>query len=1142
VKLFSVIRPALLATGALVAGLIVSPVGNADVPPPPPTPVTLAPGGIPPGQQESNGYDFTAGGEALATVATQKIAPGLTITNFQRLESGGWNKGNVLTADLTVPTLSLDVRNSGTVAGVDTVSNQLAGTGAVAGINGDFFDMNYTGAPVGTAAGHDGLLNAPSGTRPAFSIAGGKAAIAAMTSAGTFTSGGVSHAVAGYNTPSIGKNGIGVYTAQWGDYTLDRPMGGPDALSPKISRATVVGGVVTEVRAGAGAPDIPAGGQVLVGREAGADVIGALKIGDRVEVTVGLDTKVDLALSGMEQLVIDGQVNPDLSDDGLHSRSALGVSKDGTTVIALALDGQTTASHGMRRSELAAFMKSLGAYQALNIDGGGSTTMAARVAGTTDPLVVNTPSDGHERLVSNSLQFFSSAAPAGAATAAQVRPVTNRAGAYTVLTGQTRTLYGSGIDANYAAVEQDGRFSVRGPNLVLDKQKYHGRGLSDTAQVTGRRAGGADIAFTLANRRTTSMPITVLGPLDHLQADRTVIPFETPDSSATVMLTGYDADGRPSPIEPIDVQVTADPGVEVTTDGANGFVVTPTEPKGSAVVHFRVGDHTFDTTVLIGLDSQTIADFSDAAAWTAETARATGTVTPTTGPTGQPALRLQHDFTQSSATRGMYAVPPAGLAITGQPLNLTLWVKGDGTGIWPRIQILSGNGTVSNLDGALVTWTGWQQVTFRVPTGTAFPIRVDKIRFMETRPEAQYHGDLSITDLVANIAPTAPPSANRPVHDPVIVTDGTVDDRPQRIAVISDGQFVARDPNSALLANVRRALREIVAAQPDYLIIDGDFVDEASPADIALAKTVLDEEIGTRIPWTYVPGNHEVMGGPIDNFKAVFGPTHTTRLLGSTRIITLNSSSLTLHGNDDGIAQLTELEQQLQQAAADPAVTGVLIATHVPIDDPLSDKASQLGDRIEAQQLADRLGRFRTQSGKSIAVVNGHVGVFQGSANQGVSMIINGNSGKTPAGTVTDGGFRGWTMLGIDPAKGRIGAGSPSPTARLDWLRAQTHPSVDAVQLTAPASLAVGSSVTLEPTFTQGAATVPIGWPVSADWSGQQVQIGERPGNVPGRDVVRFDPETHLLTGIRSGSATLTVVVNGVKASVTVQVTGRDTW
>lgn len=79
------------------------------------------------------------------------MAPGLTLTNFQREESAGWNKGNVLTADLSVPTLSLDVHNTGAVAGDATLTDHLEGSKAVTGVSGDCFDLNYSGAPIGLA-------------------------------------------------------------------------------------------------------------------------------------------------------------------------------------------------------------------------------------------------------------------------------------------------------------------------------------------------------------------------------------------------------------------------------------------------------------------------------------------------------------------------------------------------------------------------------------------------------------------------------------------------------------------------------------------------------------------------------------------------------------------------------------------------------------------------------------------------------------------------------------------------------------------------------------------------------------------------------------------------------------------------------
>ena len=69
----------------------------------------------------------------------------------------------------------------------------------------------------------------------------------------------------------------------------------------------------------------------------------------------------------------------------------------------------------------------------------------------------------------------------------------------------------------------------------------------------------------------------------------------------------------------------------------------------------------------------------------------------------------------------------------------------------------------------------------------------------------------------------------------------------------------------------RRTLQEIVVEKPDLVVINGDLVDEASVADFDLARTILDEEVGDAIPWIYVPGNHEVMGGAIANFEAEFG-------------------------------------------------------------------------------------------------------------------------------------------------------------------------------------------------------------------------------------------------------------------------------
>jgi exopolysaccharide biosynthesis protein len=81
-----------------------------------------------------------------------------------------------------------------------------------------------------------------------------------------------------------------------------------------------------------------------------------------------------------------------------HPRSAAGVSKDGKTLYLVVADGRREGVPGMTLAELAEFMKNeLDVCSAINFDGGGSTAMWV------GDHVVNKPSDGTERKVSNHL-------------------------------------------------------------------------------------------------------------------------------------------------------------------------------------------------------------------------------------------------------------------------------------------------------------------------------------------------------------------------------------------------------------------------------------------------------------------------------------------------------------------------------------------------------------------------------------------------------------------------------------------------------------------------------------------------------------------------------------------------------------------
>jgi hypothetical protein len=114
------------------------------------------------------------------------------------------------------------------------------------------------------------------------------------------------------------------------------------------------------------------------------------------------------------QQVVSG--HPTLLDDGglvgnpgdplctnRHPRTVLGLSQDHRTLILLVVDGRRGGAAGMTCEELAGVMRDHGAFDALNMDGGGSSTMWLANGG-----VVNRPSDGRERTVANHLAIIAS--------------------------------------------------------------------------------------------------------------------------------------------------------------------------------------------------------------------------------------------------------------------------------------------------------------------------------------------------------------------------------------------------------------------------------------------------------------------------------------------------------------------------------------------------------------------------------------------------------------------------------------------------------------------------------------------------------------------------------------------------------------
>lgn len=1137
------------AVTALTAGAISPSFADSD---PDPRPYSsaevLRPVAPPPARAAGGAPRAVADGDGIETARSSRpVAPGIRLSSYDRLESDKWLRVDALDVDLEGTGARADYLSSGAVSDRRTVSELAAehnagrGRRTVAAINADFFDINQTGAPEGPGVQDGALVQSPApGANQALGTGPGAAGrILRLYFDGTLTLPSGPLPLAGYNAANVPAGGIGAYTQGWGQ--ADRALT-VDTATP-VAEAVVRDGEVVSVTGVPGSGPIAAGTTVLVGREAGAQALAALRPGDPVSLTYRPRTDSGpvprTAVGGRELLVVDGAARSHEGEGNNTAapRTAVGFSRDGSTMQVLTVDGRQADSAGVTLTELGLMMKKAGSYSAINLDGGGSSTLVAREPGSDALRLENSPSDGSERTVPNGLAltapdgsgrlkgfWVETATPAG--DAPTVDPV---AGGHPerVFPGLSRQLTAAGYDETYGPAAGAARWDT-GRSSV---------GRVDSHGVFTARSGGTTEVRAERGQAHGSTELTVLDKLAQIRPTTQRVGLADASATGTFGIVGLDAHGTSAPVEPRDVRLDYDRSLfTVSDDGAGSFTVTSVTGGGAGQITATAGGVTTVLAVSVGLDEQPVSGFDDAASWTFSQARASGSVAAAPESHTGTGLTLSYDFTRSTATRAAYSSPPQQIAVPGQPQSFKLWIKGDGHGAWPTLHLKDAAGTDQLLRGPYITWTGWQQVTFAVPPGAAMPLSVYRFYLAETAATAQYTGEIQIDDLTAQVPPTVDLPEQPRVPDPLIDSAALTEARDWQFAVMSDAQFVARDPDSAIVAQARRTLREIKAARPDFLVIDGDLVDEGSPEDLAFARKVLTEELGDSLPWYYVPGNHEVMGGSVANFTAEFGPAHRVFDHAGTRFVTLDTSSLTLRGG--GFDQIAELRAQLDAAARDNSVGSVMLIEHVPPRDPTVQKASELGDRKEAALVERWLADFRRTTGKGAGLIGGHVGVFDASHVDGVPYLINGNSGKAPSAPVDEGGFTGWSLVGVDHvSRGERAAARLTPwKGGPDWVSVQTRAHTDTLALDAPQSLAPGRTARVTATVTQGSRQVPVAFPMSADWTGSpNLLVGDRSA-AGRRHTAVFDPAGGTLTALRPGTVTLAVTVGGVTRQARVRI------
>lgn len=363
---------------------------------------------------------------SIATQTTKQLAPGVSLFQDINTTTGSELIVNAVTVDPKAPGVSVKaaigkdiIFINDSTKGRETISSLTQRRGALVGVNADFFP--FTGDPLGTCIIDGELVSEPGLHRVVVGVLknGGIIFDNPVIDARLTLSNGFGRQIDGINRDRE-TNQVVVYTCTWGASTKTKFSGTEvvltsDDLPIRVGKPMNL--TVTEVRTKATNTAIPEKSIVIsAGGPAAFYLKENLKPGDKITVQFNIKsangtdwTQVDQAVGGGPWLLKDGNQFIDLATESMkssfstarHPRTAVGVTSDGKILI-VTVDGRQSISRGISLPGLSDLMKNLGATNAINLDGGGSTTLSYR------GIVVNSPSGGEQRPVADALLVFAS--------------------------------------------------------------------------------------------------------------------------------------------------------------------------------------------------------------------------------------------------------------------------------------------------------------------------------------------------------------------------------------------------------------------------------------------------------------------------------------------------------------------------------------------------------------------------------------------------------------------------------------------------------------------------------------------------------------------------------------------------------------
>ena len=674
-------------------------------------------------------------------ISTENVSSGVVHENIQKFTFDGWLNINILRVDLDDKYTEVDtIFSSKGVSSKDKLTTMMKDSSAVAGINGDFFWKTNNYYPIGTLIKNGEFISTPDyvpNEKAVLSINDEKVSSIAYWTANirAITENGQVIKIVSKNKDNSLYGDVCMYDKNWNDKTLG------NTIYTDMVEIIVVGNKVSEIRDAQEPTDMPEEGYILVGRNNAKNVLlNNFKIGDSVKIEVDTTPNfenIKTAIGGGTILVENGQVaNFTHNIKGKHPRTAIGISEDKDELIMVTIDGRDASFKGVTQETLAKIMIEYGAYSAMNLDGGGSTTMAiAPLEAENSFEILNLPSDGSERRIINGVGVFNNA-PQRSLSYIEV---------YTddpnMFANTTRKFYIKGYDKYHNPVKVDiteAEFKIEGI-----EGKFKGNIL--TANEKG--LGMVSVKY---KRKKAEFKINVLDKVKDIDFENDRIHVDFEDELKIENVIGKNDEGYIAKIEPedIDWEITGDIG------RIDDNIFHSSDKSSFGALTASVGDAVGNIVVSVGYESEVIEDFEsiENIEFSSYPEAVTGSVErENIDKEGKYSIKLNYDFTQTDDTRAAYInLNSDGILLKDKPDKIGMWVYGNESNHWIRGKIVDSENNVYKLDFAnQVDWNGWKWIVADVPSNVSYPITLEHLYLVESNSINKDKGEILFDGLKA---------------------------------------------------------------------------------------------------------------------------------------------------------------------------------------------------------------------------------------------------------------------------------------------------------------------------------------------------------------------------------------------------------